>query len=319
MILTEFILLAIHAVFVILAIFSGILYAIFRNIENLLRAVAALALGAAFLAATYYQSRIINNLFIYETVGTFPVENPAEWLPFIAIESIAFRGPPAILFSTFKSIALPSVYAPGTFQFYLLVAVKLLLAIGAIAFAYLAEQTVLAERLPRTNIFTGLVGGLSIVGFLLGVYAGLQVDGPLTVQESARISLINTLSVALQFIPLIAALGLLAYGFHTIHKETGERGYLVQAIGMALATIVFIVIMIVSLSPFSLLAKQAVGNEALRNTIGLILFGTGVIALLSAAFIIAGTILELLPTGGGEGELEEELEEVEEEGETEAA
>ncbi len=315
MILTEFILLAIHAVFIILAIFSGILYFIFRNLENLLRAIAAAALGLAFLAAVFYQSRIINNLFIYETVGTFPVENPTEWLPFIAIESIPLRGPPAILFSTFKSIALPSIYAPGTLQFYLLVAVKLFLAVGAIAFAYLAEQTVLAERLPRTNIVTGLVAGLAIIGFLLGVYAGLQVDGPLTTEEAARITLINNVSVALQFVPLIAALGLLAYGFHTIHRETGERGYLVQALGMAVATIVFIILLIVSLSPFSLLAKQAVGNDAVRGLIGLILLGTSGLALVSAALIIAGTILELLPTGGGEEELEE-LEEAEEGEET---
>ncbi len=314
MILTEFILLAIHAVFIILAVFSGILYAIFRNTENLLRTVASLAIALAFIAAVLYQSRIINNMFIYETIGTFTIENPAQWLPFIAIESIAFRGPPAILFSKFKSVALPAIYAPGSNpQFILMVAAKLFIAIGAVAFAYLAEQTVLAERLPRTNLFTGLVAGLAIVGFLLGVYAGLQVDGPLTGDEASRISLINNISVVLEFIPLIAALGLLAYGFYTIYKETGERGYQVQALGMAAATLLFVLIMVISLSPFSLLATAAVGNDALRSLIGIILLGTSSLALVSAALIIAGNVLELLPSGG-----EEEFEEFEEEEETEA-
>jgi len=308
MILTEFILFTVHSVFMILAIFSGILYAIFRNTENMLRAAASLSISLAFISALIYQSRIINNLFVYETVGTFPVDNPADWLPFIAVESLALRGPPAILFSTFRSIALPAIYAPGTLQFYLLVATKLFLAVGAIAFAYIAEQTVLAERLARAPVFTGLVAGLSIVGFLLGVYAGLQVDGPLTAEEAARITLINNVSVALQFIPLIAALGLLAYSLYTIYRETGEKGYQVQAAGMATATLLFIIMMIVSLGPFSALAKESVASEAIRNLIGLIFIAASALALLTAILIIAGTILEILPSEEAE-ELEEEIEE----------
>ena len=306
MILTEFTLLIIGVTFIVLALLSITLYFIFRNVENLLRGIGFAALGLAHMAAVLYHSNIINGFFIYEQ-APLALENPAEWVPFIGVESIAFRGPPTLLFYYLKSAAQPAIYSPGTMNFWLMIGAKALVALGLIALAYLAEVMVLAGRWPRLA-FTGVIALLNVVAVVLAYSAGSAVDGPVEAGEVGQILIRANLSVALQGISGLIVVGVIAYGVFRIFKETGERSYLVQAASWGIFALLIIPATILGSSLASNIALEAARSEAARILLGAMLIVATLATLVASTLLILGAILELLPTGIEE-ELEEEVEE----------
>lgn len=265
---------------------------IYRNREGIIRAVGILFIGLAMLVAFQFENSVVLNAI--QVFGTQPSTFQTDVQIYEIVKFNAFKG---------AQLGVPaSVWTPYVSLIYL---AQIFLMLGLIALAYVAAEALDLEQQKKI----GLIGVSVLAGLGFVVLTFLSISA-YTAGNTEASSTYRNIAGILKGIAVLVSIGSLAYATLSLYKELGDKPYMVQTVGL--------VVLLLGLTMFGLYTTSIWENIALENVragnIGFVTVSfliTGLLIILGAMVLLVGSILELVPTLGEEGEelaLEEELE-----------
>ena len=265
---------------------------IYRNREGILRAVGIMFIGLSMLVAFQFENSVVLNAI--HVFGTQPSTFQTDVQIYEIVKFNAFKG---------AQLGVPaSVWTPYVSLIYL---AQVFLMLGLIALTYVAAEALGLEQQKKI----GLIGVsiLASLGFVVLTFLSINAY---TAGNTEASSTYRNIAGILRGIAVLIAIGSLAYATLSLYKELGDKPYLVQTLGL--------VVLLLGLTIFGLYTTSTWENIALdkvrAGNIGFVtatFLITGLLIILGALVLLVGSILELVPTFGEEGEelaLGEELE-----------
>ncbi|MCE4599877.1 MAG: hypothetical protein F7C81_06750 [Desulfurococcales archaeon] len=266
----------------------AIIALVHRTKEAAVRALTILFLGLAFIAAFFFQDEVLERLLLkygwdYDAISQVEVTKLSP-----------FKGAPiGVTREAWNDLTL-YIYASS-----IMVGIALILA------AYLAVTVLGLEGGVRTGSI-GLVTIAAVFSIgLIVVSTNALAEPGLSPEARDRAIFFRDMGNILRTVALVVSLGALSWGLYRIHRETGERAYVIQTVGWLLFLAGLAIFGYMSTTWWET-AEEAHIKETLSVDRAVSQFQlVALLTFLGSLLLLTGSILELIPSGG-----EEEIEEI---------
>ncbi|MEB3780880.1 MAG: hypothetical protein GSR85_11745 [Desulfurococcales archaeon] len=260
----------------------GIIAIVYRSREAIARALGILILGIVFLIAFTFQDNVIGNLqqqFGYEISTIQSLEVP---------KLNALKGAPT---------GVPSG-AWNTYSTYIIL-VQLLFMISIIILGYLGVQVIGVEGIRKIGLL-GIIIAIPLLEFILSYVSLNQILNGNTEQGVRYRDLSNILKI----LSVIISLGLTSVALFNVYRDVGEKFYLVQASGWLILLLGLVILNYITLTSWEEGAIEKIQEGDLGSVINTFRIVTFLL-LVGSIGILAGSLLEIVPTAAEAEELEE--------------
>ena len=256
---------------------------IYRNREGILRAVGILFIGLSMLVAFQFENSVVLNAI--QVFGTQPSTFQTDVQIYEIVKFNAFKG---------AQLGVPaSLWTPYVSLIYL---AQIFLMLGLIALAYVAAEALGLEQQKKIGLIG--VSVLASLGFVVLTFLSINAY---TAGNTEASSTYRNIAGILRGIAVLIAIGSLAYATFSLYKELSDRPYMVQAIGLIIFLIGMATFGFYTTSTWESIALDKI-HSGDKDIALETFFITGLLIILGALVMLIGSILELVPTLGEEGE-----------------